>query len=705
MKTVDIEKALLEARPGEEKEESTDLSMFVRTSTGDIVVWDKDRITEALIRETGITRELANIIGIETEKQIRSMKLKVITAPLVRELVDVKLLEYGLEDARRAHTRLGVPVYDVRKIVFHKNKENANTPHNPEATNLSLAENIKREFALLNVFSQATADAHMRGDIHLHDLGYVDRPYCSGQSIEYVKKFGLDLPDSPAMGRPAEEPEMLISQIVKFSTALHAHFAGAIGWDAVNVFMSPMIEGYGWGHVKKLARMMITEFAELAVARGGQGLFSDLNIYYETPKHFEKVQAIGRGGRYTGKTYGEYLKEAQTFARAMFEVYLEGDAAGRPFFFPKPMVHITEKFFETDGHEEFLELISRVATEMGNTYFVFDRGETAKISECCRLSFKLDYSDLNDAKHPWKMRYSAIQNITLNLPRIAYMADGSDEKLFKGLSEFMELAAGAHREKRSFIETLLREGQDGPLALLARIRDGEKYLRLRRVTHLIGMLGLNEMIEYHLGKEMHESPEALKLALKVISFMKLKCDELTEKHDLHFVLEQTPAESAAYRFAKLDMKHFAEQADRVVKGDKSRNNIYYTNSTYFNISHNMNPIERVKSEGLFHPLIEAGALTHVWLGESKPPAQSIANFVVKAFRETQNSQIAFSPEFTSCNDCGKTARGLHDRCPSCASANIEGITRITGYFSRVPGWNRGKLGELKDRYKNPGYFK
>ena len=124
------------------------------------------------------------------------MAIKTITAPLVRELVDVKLLEYGLEEARRKHTRLGVPVYDVSKIIFHKNKENANTPHSPEATNLTLAENIKKEYALLNVFSLPVADAHMSGEIHLHDLGFIDRPYCSGQSLEYVKKFGLDLPDA-----------------------------------------------------------------------------------------------------------------------------------------------------------------------------------------------------------------------------------------------------------------------------------------------------------------------------------------------------------------------------------------------------------------------------------------------------------------------------------------------------------------------------
>ncbi len=32
--------------------------------------------------------------------------------------------------------------------------------------------------------------------------------------------------------------------------------------------------------------------------------------------------------------------------------------------------------------------------------------------------------------------------------------------------------------------------------------------------------------------------------------------------------------------------------------------------------------------------------------------------------------------------------------------NIEHITRVTGYFSRVSGWNKGKRGELVDRQRS-----
>jgi ribonucleoside-triphosphate reductase len=292
-----------------------------------------------------------------------------------------------------------------------------------------------------------------------------------------------------------------------------------------------------------------------------------------------------------------------------------------------------------------------------------------------------------------------MQNVTINLPRIAYEAAGDDTKLFSILTERMAIAAHAHLEKKRFIESLLALGESGPLALLVMDRDGESYLRMRRVTYLIGMVGLNEMVQFHTGEELHETEDALKFGLKVIAHMNLVCSRFSRKHQMRFVLEQTPAESTAYRFAKLDMKHFP-QAQQVVKGALGIDEIYYTNSTLFNVSACIDPIDRVKREGLFHPLIEAGSLTHVWLGENRPSPESLANFVVKTFRMTQNDQVAFSPELTTCIECGRTSRGLNETCSYCDSTNVEQITRITGYFTRVSGWNAGKRGELRDRHRN-----
>ncbi|MBI5015889.1 MAG: anaerobic ribonucleoside-triphosphate reductase [Deltaproteobacteria bacterium] len=684
--------------------DATDKALFVRTSEMEIAVWDRQRIVDALVRETYLDEDTAANVALAVEEVIQRSKIEVLTAPLIRELVDAKLVEFGLERARRMHTRLGMPLYDVEELLVHPNRENANVPHGPEATNLTLAENIKKEYALLAVFGQDVADAHMRGDLHLHDLGFIDRPYCSGQSLEFLKKFGLNLPNSLAVAKPAKHPEVLLAHMVKFAAALQSNFAGAIGWDAVNLFFAPYLEGKSDREVKQLAQMLIFEFSQQAVARGGQAIFTDINLYWEVPKHFQEVPAIGPGGEFTGKTYGDYEKEAQRFVWLLFEVFREGDASGRPFFFPKPLVHITEKFFQTEGHQRFLAHICDVAAEKGNTYFVFDRGETAKISECCRLAFKLEKSDLEDAKQPWKMRYSALQNVTLNLPRLAYRAGGDDTRLFQHLTDVMGLACQAHLEKKAFIEKLLSQGERGPLALLTMNRDGQSYLRMHRVSYLMGMVGLNEMVKIHTGEELHDSDAAFKFGLKVIAHMKLLADKFSRHHNMHFVLEQTPAESTAYRFAKLDLKYYSPHSGAAVRGDLARGEVYYTNSTQLHVGSPTGAIDRVRAEGLFHPLIEAGAITHLWLGEQRPSSESLANFVEKIFRNTLNDQVAFSPEFTTCLDCARTSRGLSDTCSYCGSDEVEGITRITGYFTKISSWNKGKLGELHERERNQGYF-
>ena len=691
-------KKLLEKKP--EEREATDYALFVRTSDDDFISWDRSKIVDALLNETNIDRDTAEKIARETEETILNSNVELLSSALIREIVNMKLIEHGLEHARLRHMRLGVPLYDAEKIILYANRENANIPHNPEATNMTLAETIKKQYMLSQVFSREVADAHIRGDIHLHDLGFGDRPYCSGQSLEYVKKFGLNLPNALSIAKPAKHPDTLLAHMVKFSAALQGHFAGAIGWDAVNIFFAPFLTDMSDKEIHQIAQMMVFEYSQQSVARGGQAIFSDLNIYWEIPKHFRDVDAIGPGGQYTGKKYVDYLPEAQKFAWALFDIYLDGDGTGRPFFFPKPLVHITEDFFRTPGWQDFLSHISEVSSKRGNTYYVFDRGETAKISECCRLSFKLEQSDIDDARTPWKMRYTALQNVTLNLPRAAYFAKGNDELLFKKIDQLLDYAVKAHIQKKSFIEKLINLKDEGPLALLTMEQDGEPYLRLHRATYLIGLLGLNELVQYHTGKEMHEESASLKFGLKVISYMYHRVKELSREYNMRFVMEQTPAESAAHRMARLDIEHFPNDALSVVKGDVKTNSVYYTNSTYLNIGMAIDPIERVKTEGKFHDMIEAGALTHVWLGESQPPKESIANFVVKTFNYTRNAQIAFSPEFTTCNSCFRTSRGLSESCPLCGSNKIDHITRVTGYFSKVSGWNKGKKAELKDRFRS-----
>ena len=580
---------------GIEENDSTDIALMVTTSSkSEINSWDKSRIINCLIREIKTTFSLAEEIANNIEEKILSSNFNTITTSIIRELVDIELLSRGLEALHKKHTHIGLPIFDIDRIVFNANRENSNTTHNPESINLTLAENTLKQYALTKVFSEDVASSHLKGDIHLHDLGFITRPYCGGHSLEYVKKYGISLPNITSTSKPAKHPEVLIGHMVKMASTLQSHYAGAIGWEAVNMFFAPLLRNIPYKKIKQLAQMLIYEFNQLAGARGSQVVFTDFNLYYGIPKHFASTPAVGLGGKYLkekdGKlipvdevddevlTYKDFEHEANLFLKALFEIYLEGDATGKTFVFPKPLLHINENLFTTPGWEEFLDLACKVASVQGITYFVFDRGGEVTVSQCCRLKLKLGEKDLLEAKTPEKLRFTALQNVTINLPRIAYKAEGSDETIFNELERALNLVFKAHLEKKSFIGKLLAIKDKGPLAFFTSTKNGDPYLRMDRLTFLVGILGLNEMVQTHIGKQLHESDEALKFGLKIIAFMNVICKKKSEELGLKFVLEETPAESAAYRMAKLDMKYYPEMTKKIIKGRVETEEFYYTNS-------------------------------------------------------------------------------------------------------------------------------
>lgn len=678
--------------------DATDIALQVSTTSQmEINLWDKQKIVDSIMLEAGAAPGLAAEIADEVEKTLIAFGQTRVTTNLIRELVDIQLVERGLTHMLERHSRLGLPMFDVENIITQPNKENSNTTHNPESINLTIAESVLKQYALERVFTEDIARSHYEGDIHLHDLGFCIRPYCGGHSLEYVKKYGLRLPNITSTSSPARHPEVLIGHMVKMASTLQSYYAGAIGWEAVNVFFAPFLVGLPYERLRQLAQMLIFEFNQLAGARGSQVVFTDFNLYWNVPKHLRAAPAIGPGGEPTGKTYAEYETESQLFLKALFEVYRKGDAMGKTFVFPKPLLHINDDFFRTRGWEEFLDIACDVASRQGITYFVFDRGDEVTISQCCRLKLRLSEEDLLQALTPEKMRFSALQNITINLPRLAYRAQGSDEMLFSELERTLEMVARAHLQKRKFILSLMDLGGEGPVSLLCMEHDGEPYLRTDRLTYLAGLLGLNELVQHHTGEQLHESSGALRFGLKVIAHMSLVCEKLSQEFGINMVLEESPAESSGYRLAKLDMKYFPNQARAVVKGDVENDEYYYTNSIHLATDAPIDYIDRVRKQSLFHPLIKAGAIIHIWLGEHEPPAASLRKFVEKTFMETDAAQIAFSPEFTVCNSCSRTSRGLSEECPQCGSVDTYGITRIVGYYSKVSTWNRGKLGELRER--------
>jgi ribonucleoside-triphosphate reductase len=673
-----------------------DVELFVRGSDENVVRFDPQRIIDALVREAHLDVDLAAKISLEIKQLIARSGIRALSSSLIRELVDVKLIEYGLEGAHRAHSRLGVPLYDAERIICQAAPEAVTRPHGPEGTSLTLAEAIKREYAITSVFSEDVANAHLTGDIYIQGIGAIDRPYSLISSIDYIKRHGMALPHNFSSSRPARYPEVLLAHLVKFTAALQGYLAGPIMWDSLNFALAPYLEGVDQRSMCQLAQSLIFDLSAPAVARGGQVVACNLHLDWDPPPYLAQRTALGPGGEETSKTYGEYTDSAREFLRAIFEVYLHGDASGRPFVSPRPILHITDQFATAPGYRNFLDLVSQAASEKGGIRIAFDREEAR--SYFLRFGVPFDAGCADAAT--WQWRSAALQSVALNLPRIGFRSDRQLVKVFERLSEMLEVVAQAHLEKRVFLERLMAMGENGPLALLAMRRSDTNFLRLSWTTFLICPVGMDELVFHLTGHHLHESDQAVETALKTLTHLRRELERLSSKHKVRFILAESNDEVTLHRLARQDWRSaFASVAAECISGDPSIGDVYYSNSLKVLPRARVSGFERIRIEGLLQHNDIFDAMTPIWLAEDSQAFERMAVFISRAFYQTHCACILAAPEFTICLSCGQPTRGLHDTCGHCGSSRIDGLAVSTDHFSQISVWNRGLLAQLRDRYR------
>ena len=680
-------------RPEGLQEDSNDIELLVRRSDDDLALFDSERIVEALVREADLDRDLATQISLEVRTFIEKLGPRALSSSLIRGLVDAKLLELGLEEAHRAHTRLGVPFYDVHRIIHSSFRDSVSQPRGPEGTSLMLAEAIKREYAIQSVFSEQIANAHLVGDIHIHEIGAIDRPYSIMSSIDYVKQFGISLPQGFASSSPARRAEVLVAHLIKLSGAVQSYISGPVVWDSLNYFLAPFLAGLDASATKQLAQTLVFEFSAPPVARGGQSVLADLHLDWEAPSYMKGVRAVGPSGQATDTTYADHMADAHRFLQTLLEVFIEGDALGRTFFSPRLVLHINRRFNEIPGYRGVLEQASRLAAGRGGFTIAFDRDDDRTFASRYGVD---DGRNLEKAEsHSW--RSSQLQVVSLNLPRVGYLAGGDQLKVFEELTRLMEVAAQAHLEKRVFLEKLLALGEHGPLGLLTARTSGAALLRLNWTTHSIGVVGLNELCRAVLGSDLHHSETTLEFAIKVLTHLKRESRRLSDKHKARFLLSGRSNELAAARLARLDLRLFGATAAKVVCGDQGSDAAYYTDSVRLPASSDVTVLDRVRTEGIFHQLGLTDVATEVWMGSLAPAAEDLGRLISQAFYQSSCRGLSFCPEFTSCSDCGRHTSGLHTDCGHCGSDRTDWLAYAGDRYGYTSSWDAGRLAELRDR--------
>lgn len=429
-------------------------------------------------------------------------------------------------------------------------------------------------------------------------------------------------------------------------------------------------------------------------------VFSSVNLDFEIPSYLVNEPAIGRGGKVVG-TYGDYLLELQAFTNAYLDVMLDGDAIGKPHLFPNTIFRVRDNTFNDDTQKQIMLKVCYLFSKYGTPYILNmlpDYQHEAVNAMGCRTRLSGDWADKHGYEDPRMSteRCGNLQYITINMPRVAYQAKGDEDRAKEILGDKLDLVFDATMFKRDLIKSRMEHGIFPFIAQTN--KDGEQYYRFDDITLTAGFAGLNEMVQFIAGKQLHESPDIYKLGFDYVKYMREYMNDKSEQTGLRFTLTQSPAETTCGRFAKLDYLEFGDTA--IVQGDKSNiDSLYYTNSSHMNVSANMPLYERAKLDGAFHPLCNGGHIAHIFLGEANPDPEGLLVLTEKLCKNTELGLFDYAKEVTTCDDCHTVVGGLHETCPKCGSAALEKYARITGYTQNVGGFNRAKVEEVKNRHK------
>jgi ribonucleoside-triphosphate reductase len=129
---------------------------------------------------------------------------------------------------------------------------------------------------------------HLDGDIHIHDLEYFrTRIFCQDYDLRWLFYYGLvpsGNPATSAIAKPAQNAEVAILQAVKLMGAGQTHCAGGQGFYNFLTFIAPYLYDLMYSEIKQLMQMLVYELMQMYVARGGQTIFSSLQLSPGVPK-------------------------------------------------------------------------------------------------------------------------------------------------------------------------------------------------------------------------------------------------------------------------------------------------------------------------------------------------------------------------------------------------------------------------------------
>lgn len=679
----------------------------VKKRDGKIVSFDLGKIRKAMKKafeacDTNYDDDVLDFLALKVSADFEGkIKDNIISVEDIQDSVENVLIKGDYTEVAKAYIlyrdqhekirNVSENLLDYKKLVDDylqvndwRVKENATVTYSIGGLILSNSGAVTANY-WLSLYDKEINEAHRNGDIHLHDLSMLTG-YCAGWSLKQLIKEGLGGVPGKITSSPAKHLTTLCNQMVNFLGILQNEWAGAQAFSSFDTYLAPFVkvDNLSYKEVKQAIQSFI--YGVNTPSRWGtQAPFTNITLDWTVPNDLAELPAIV-GGVEQDFLYKDCQKEMDMVNKAFIEIMIEGDANGRGFQYPIPTYSITKDFdfSETENNKLLFEMTAKYGIPYFSNYINSDMEPSDVRSMCCRL--RLDLRELRKKSGGYfgsGESTGSIGVVTINLPRIAYLASDKED-FYKRLEKLMDIAARSLKIKRDILTKFLDNGLY-PYT--------KRYLgTFNNHFSTIGLIGMNEVgLNANWLKKDLTHKETQEFAKDVLNFMRNKLSDYQEEYGDLYNLEATPAESTTYRFAKMDKAKYPD----IITAAKDGEAPFYTNSSHLPVGYTSDLFEALDIQDELQTLYTSGTVFHVFLGERLDSWKSCAALVKKIAENYKLPYYTISPTYSVCREHGYLA-GEVKKCPYCG-ATTEVYSRITGYYRPVANWNDGKLEEFKHR--------
>ncbi len=642
--------------------------------------------------------------------------------------------------ARRAKTRdMFLEIIEAKNNDITRENANMNTD-SPAGMMMKFASETTKPFVDDYLLSHEAREAVRNGYLHIHDKDYYPTKSltCVQHPLDRILKYGFSAGHGES--RPAKRIETAsIIGCISLETAQNEMHGGQ-AIPAFDFYLAPYVRSSYIEEVKTIEALLGEDHSDLYDVEITDYLKQPLEGL--TGKERVKQHAINktvgrvhqameafihnmntihsRGGNqvvFSSINYGtDTSAEGRCIIRELLNTTYEGVGNGATAIFP---IQIWKKkrgvsYLPEDRNYDLYKLACKVTARRFFPNFVnldatFNYHEKWDINDPER--YRYEVATMGCRTRVFENRYGEKTSIgrgnlsfsTINIVRIALECMNIIDKeeriarFFSKLDEVLDITARQLNDRYNFQKTAL--SKQFPL-LMSRLWNGCENLKpndtiesvINQGTLGIGFIGLAECLVALTGKHHGEDENAQALGLRIVSHMRSRANEFSEKYSHNFSVLATPAEGLSGKFTKKDRKTFG-----VIPGITDK--IYYTNSNHVPVYYHCSPRHKAKVEAPYHELTRGGHIFYVEIdGDATHNPEAISD-IVDLMDKYNIGYGSVNHNRNRCMACGyEDAQDNLECCPKCGSHAIDKLQRITGYLvGTTDRWNNAKLAELNDR--------